>query len=567
MKKISRIIALLTVLVMMLGLIVGCGPKAEPEAPVVNEVTENLDPADKVETINFWIQSQTKDPLRYEAALLMADEWQELGFDIELETREWATMSAEGMKAHEHDMFIVKWGGKPERVDPYHWLYSMHHSVNADEGGYNVAGYISSDYDVLADEFASNLDLEARKAVAMEMQSILANDVPQPPMFKLQLKNAYNKAKFSNITPGVGLGVYSFWNFMNITPLTDDKVLTLGQTTDIQLLNPLATKTGQDIYMLKNIYDPLVRLDVDGNVVQWLAEDINEIDGTHIEITIRDDFKFHDGEALTVEDVKFTFDFAKEVNSPTYASHVRSIESVEITGENTVLFTLTNTYAPFLSNTLSQCLILPEHIWSQVYEEKGAEGALTWENATPIGSGPFVFEYWRPNEEFSLTTNKDYFMQPKIDGILRIPYSQQLGLVQSLITEEIDLTSNNMKPIDLEEVAKNENIEVIELVDEGSYILHLNLRKAPFDDVTIRRALTLGIPRQKIISVVFDGGALKTFSMVSESNKFWNNPDVEKLDYDLEAARQELKDAGYRWDAEGSLYYPENYTPQMLYAE
>jgi peptide/nickel transport system substrate-binding protein len=210
-------------------------------------------------------------------------------------------------------------------------------------------------------------------------------------------------------------------------------------------------------------------------------------------------------------------------------------------------------------------LILPEHIWSQVYEEKGAEGALTWENSSPIGSGPFVFEYWRPNEEFSLTTNKDYFMQPKIDGILRIPYSQQLGLVQSLITEEIDLTSNNMKPIDLEEVAKNENIEVIELVDEGSYILHLNLRKAPFDDVTIRRALTLGIPRQKIIDVVFDGGALKTFSMVSESNKFWNNPDVEKLDYDFEAARQELKDAGYRWDAEGRLYYPENFTPQMLY--
>ncbi len=75
----------------------------------------------------------------------------------------------------------------------------------------------------------------------------------------------------------------------------------------------------------------------------------------------------------------------------------------------------------------------------------------------------------------------------------------------------------------------------------------------------------MGIPRQKIIDVVFDGGALKTFSMVSESNKFWNNPDVEKLDYDFEAARQELKDAGYRWDAEGRLYYPENFTPQMLY--
>lgn len=567
MKSYRQILALLLVAIMLLSS-VGCsqqGASIEEPASGDEAVTNQLDPADQVPAIEFWIQTQSADPIRYEAGLMIAESWKELGFEVDAQTREWASMSAEGMKAHEHDAFMVKWGGKPERVDPYHWLYSMHHTSAADEGGYNIAGYINPIYDALAEKFATNLDLEIRQAAAMEMQELLARDVPQPPMFKLELKNAYNQAKFKNVTPGVGLGVYSFWNFMNITPKTDDKILNLGQVDDINLLNPLATKTGQDIYMLKNIYDPLIRLDVKGEAVLWLATELNEIDDTTIEITIRDDVKFHDGEPLTVDDVKFTFDFAKEVNSPTYKGHVKSIESVEITGENTVTFKLFEPYAPFVSNTLSQCLILPKHIWSKAYEEKGAEGILTWDNLPAIGSGPFVFDYWRPNEEFALKANKEYFQKPKIDAIIRTPYAQTIGLVQGLVAGEVELTSVNMLPLDLEEVAKNPDIAIVELPDEGSYIVHYNMRTAPFDDVYARRALTMAIPRQKIIDVVLDGGGLPTFSLVSETNEFWFNPEIEKLDFDLDAARKELENAGYRWDDKGRLYYPENFqvTPIM----
>jgi len=562
MKKNSKFVALLMVLTLIMGSLAGCSNNTKNEEPSIVgavEETEALDQAQKVPTIDFWIQSQTKDPIRYEAGLMIAENWKKLGFDVNVETREWATMSAEGMKAHEHDVFMVKWGGKPERVDPYHWLYSMHDSSEAAEGGYNVAGYENPVYDDLAEAFSTNLDMEARQAAALEMQKLLAQDVPQPPMFKLKLKNAYNKAKFENLTPGIGLGVYSFWNFMNITPITEDKILNLGQGNDINLLNPLATKTGQDIYMLKNIYDPIVRLDVSGEVVNWLATEVNEIDETTIEVTIRDDVKFHDGQPLTVEDVKFTFDFAKEVKSPTYSAHVRNIDTVEITGDNTVTFKLSKPYAPFMSNTLSQCLILPKHIWNKIYEEKGAEGALTWENSAPIGSGPFIFDYWRPNEEFALKANKAHFQVPKIEGILRTPYSQTFGIIQGLIAGEVDMTSYNMMPLDLEEVKKNEDIGIVELPDMGSYVIHYNLRKAPFEDVTARRALTMAIPRQTILDVVFDGGALKTFTLVSEDNDFWTNPAVEKLDFNLEQAVAELKDAGYKWDSEGKLYYPENF--------
>lgn len=565
-----KVIAIITMLTMLLSIVTACG-KQQVKDPSKGNITvtpaSELDEADKVPEINFWIQSQTKDPIRYEAGLMIAENWRKLGFRVNTETLEWATMSAKGMKAHEHDVFMIRWGGKPERVDPYHWLVSMNSAEEAKEGGYNVAGYINPKYEELVDIFATNLDMKERQKAAKKMQELLAKDVPQPPMFKAVLKNAYNKKKFKNVTPGIGLGLYSFWNFMNITPITEDKILNLGQGNDITLLNPLTTKTGQDIYMLKNIYDPLVRLDIEGKPVNWLANNINKVDDQTIEVTIRDDVKFHDGEPLTVEDVKFTFDFAKKVKSPTYAPHIKSIESVEITGDNKVTFKLKEPYAPFISNTLSLCLILPEHIWSKVLQEKGAEGVLTWENIPAIGSGPFIFDYWRPSEEFVLKSNENHFQVPKIDGIIRTPYAQSLGIVQGLVAGEVEMSSHNLSPLDLEEVNKNPDIEVVELSDMGSYVIHYNLRKAPFEDVYARRALTMAIPRQKVVSVVFDGGALKTFSLVSEDNTFWTNQEIEKLDFDLDKAIKELEDAGYRWDENGTLYFPKDFKPTPIMPE
>ena len=113
----------------------------------------------------------------------------------------------------------------------------------------------------------------------------------------------------------------------------------------------------------------LVPLDENGRPVNWPASNIEYLDERTVAVEPRDDFAFHDGEPLTVEDVKFTFDFAKEVSSPTYSAHIRGIASVEITGPNSLVFNLSDSYAPFVSNTLSQCLILPEHIWGALYAE------------------------------------------------------------------------------------------------------------------------------------------------------------------------------------------------------
>ena len=151
----------------------------------------------------------------------------------------------------------------------------------------------------------------------------------------------------------------------------------------------------------------LVRLDENGRPVNWPASNIEYLDERTVAVELRDDFAFHDGEPLTVEDVKFTFDFAKEVNS----AHIRSIASVEITGPNSLVFNLSDSYAPFVSNTLSQCLILPEHIWSALYAEEGVEGVLDGGDGHTFSLVP-ENNGFRHNEEGRIRYPEDYEPTP-----------------------------------------------------------------------------------------------------------------------------------------------------------
>lgn len=521
----------------------------------------------KVPEIELWITTQTYDPIRYEAGLMIGQKWEELGFKIKITPMEWATMSSKGMSGHEHDAFVIQWGGQAERIDPFHWLYTMHHSSETDVGKYNIAGYESSEYDRIAKQFVENMDMDKRRESAYALQEILSHDLPQPPIAHRIVTHAYNSMDFENTVMAMGEGMNSFWNWINITPKGDRKIVKFGYVGDVKLLNPLSTKTGADIYLLKMIYDPLVRVNIEGKPIPWAAESFNEIDDQTFEIVLREGMKFHDGKEVTVEDVKFTFDFAKEVKAPYYLSKINYLEKVEIVDNRTVRFTLNQPFAPFISNALALVGILPRHIWEEKYQEKGAEGILNWDNLPPVGSGPFKFEYWRPNEELKLTKFAQHFNPAKIDGVIRIPYASAYGVVQGLKAGESDSAGWSLLPLQVEELKEVKHLTLKQVDDQGCYMLHYNMRKAPFDDVNVRRALTYAIPKKQIVELVFEGMAVPAYSVVAPVNSFWHNPDIEKAGDDIEKARQILEDAGFRWDDKGWIYYPENYEVKKLFTK
>jgi len=552
---------MLRVLVVALAvvlLLAGCSPKEAPppEVTAPEESEAPLDPSMKVPGFTLWITSQSYDPVRYEAGLLMAENWRKLGFAVETIAMEWATMSAEGMKAHKHDAFMCQWGGKPERVDPFHWLYSLHHSSLAEENGYNIAGYINPEYDELADQFTSVMDWDARREIAAQLQEILAHDVPQPPIASRVIAHAYNTRDFEGYVPAPSEGLNSFWNWMGVRPTGDRAMLKFGYVNDVKLLNPFATKAGADMYMLRMLYDPLIRLDPYGEPKEWAAESYREIDATTIEVKLRSGMTFHDGRPVTVEDVKFTYDLAVAINAPQYAANLKSLEEVVIVDDSTLRFKLTEPYAPFISNALGVVLIVPRHIWEPKYEAEGDAGILGWENPSPVGSGPFQLEYWRPNEELKLKGYFDHFQPPNLEELLRIPYAKAYGVVQGLKAGEIDAAGLSLLPVQVEELQGIDHLTISRFEDMGCYMLHYNLRHEPFDNVDVRRALTYAIPKKQIVDLVFEGQAVPVYSVVVPANEFWHNDQVEKVGDDLDKARSILEEAGFRWDEDGRLYYP-----------
>jgi peptide/nickel transport system substrate-binding protein len=91
----------------------------------------------------------------------------------------------------------------------------------------------------------------------------------------------------------------------------------------------------------------------------------------------------------------------------------------------------------------------------------------------------------------------------------------------------------------------------------GNRFFAYNLRRAPLNDVAFRRALAQVIPYEEIHQTVGLGYPIRSNSLINATLKYWFNPNIQMLSYDLEKAKSILKEAGYEWDEDGRLCYPQ----------
>lgn len=125
-----------------------------------------------------------------------------------------------------------------------------------------------------------------------------------------------------------------------------------------------------------------------------LASDYS-LDGTGCTWTfhLRGDAKFTDGEAVTAEDVAFTFETAKAAQASIDLTFLEKVEAVD---DTTVIFSLSRPTSVFL-NTVASVGIIPEHAYDAEY------------GRNPVGSGPWKFVQWNPQEQLILAANEDYY--------------------------------------------------------------------------------------------------------------------------------------------------------------
>lgn len=317
-------------------------------------------------------------------------------------------------------------------------------------------------------------------------------------------------------------------------PAGAEQILRVGATLEPTSLDMTAA-TGAAIpqVLLYNVYEGLVRLDLDGEVQPLLAGDyeVSE-DGMTYTFNLVD-ATFHDGSPLSAQDVVWSFErVTAEGSTNPFANQMEVVESVQADDEDTVVVTLTRPSNRWLFDIAGQVgIVLKE----------GAEDLDT----APNGTGPFEFETWNRGTSIALTRFEDYWGDPaQIDGTVFTYITDPNALNNAMLAGQLDVLSNVQAPQLLEVFEGREEFQVIEGITTGEVVLGMNNSRGPLAETEVRQAIRHAIDRSALVDTAWSGYGTLIGSMVPPSDP-WYEDLTGMFPYDPDRARELLADAGY----------------------
>lgn len=320
-----------------------------------------------------------------------------------------------------------------------------------------------------------------------------------------------------------------------------------GQGADVTSFDPHIGKETPAVEVTDQIFDTLTMLDEKGEVHPQIAESWEAISDTEYAFKIRKGIKFHDGSDLTVEDVKYSLERA--INSDYVAYIVNFIDSVEIKDEDTVIVKTKDPYSPILRNlAVPFAAIVPKAYIESVGDDEFA--------LNPIGSGPYKFVSWKKGSNVKLQAFDDYFAGKAATENLEmrvIPEASQRTI--ALETGEIDV-AYDVQANDINKVKDNPDLELLEDSGLTCWYISFNQKKAPFDNKLVRQAIRHAIDMPTIIQALVYGAGQPAGCLIAPG--VFGYSDEEPYEYDVEKAKELLKEAGYEDGFECSLWVNDN---------
>jgi peptide/nickel transport system substrate-binding protein len=513
-------------------------------------------PGAKVDAMEITTATATMDPVRPEAARIIAAAFTSLGWDVKANPIDYNQNVQKVIMEHDYDMWLVMLSGASLRIDPNIFIYKKHFSGEYKKGGWNWEGLNVPEIDDLAQAQQKEMDVNKRKEIVYKAQELIKQNQSMSVLANVQMTNAYRPDRIKNVVPMMGEGIGSFWTDINMEVVQGDGYVRTGINSPLKNMNPVAAKDHLEFMELRMIYDRLFRISPNGKAEPWAAESYKVIDPTTIELTLRKGMKFHDGVEVTAEDVKFTLDYHTQWKAPFFVDSLKHLDSVETSGKYGIRLKLKDPYAPFIPNLLGAIFILPKHIWQDIPDKVDVSDPLNYANEKPIGSGPFKFDYWDRGRELKVSAFKEHFNAPKVDGIIRVVYGSHDAMAVAIEKGECDRTRYILKPSLLMDLQKVKNVVAKGYPNHGFYTLSYHTRRPPLDDPAFRMAIDYVIPRELMIEAILSGFGAPGGSVIAPTNEFWNNPAVKANPEDFNKAKQILTDAGYWWDNKGKLHYP-----------
>ncbi|MGD9091941.1 MAG: ABC transporter substrate-binding protein [Anaerolineales bacterium] len=321
-------------------------------------------------------------------------------------------------------------------------------------------------------------------------------------------------------------------------------------------LNPLLNyynPADRDVNRL--IFSGLVAFDDRGLPVGDLAESWGiSNDGTSYSFSIRPDATWHDGEPVTSDDVAFTVELMRDEAFPTPEDIRELWEEVEviILEDKTLQFRLPEPFSPFLDYLSFG--ILPKHLLEDIPSEELVDADF---NMEPVGSGPYRFDQLiTENGAINgvvLNANDDYYDErPFIDQVVFQYYPDTVAALEAYREGEV-LGVSTITRETLPEVLKEPELNLFSGRLPQLSLIYLNLDDPSlpfFQDDSIRRALLMGINRQRLVDQVLGGQSIIADGPIPPGTWAYYEG-IDRLAYDPEAALRIIKEAGYTIPAEG----------------
>jgi peptide/nickel transport system substrate-binding protein len=271
-------------------------------------------------------------------------------------------------------------------------------------------------------------------------------------------------------------------------------------------------------------------------------------DSMSIAFHINPNARWHDGVPARSADVRYTFrTFTDPAMNAAIASNLKNIDSVSTPDSLTAVFWFKRRYPTQFYDAVQNMRILPAHAMDTIPVASLRASAIA---SHPIGTGQFRFVRWTPNAslEFIADTG-NYRGRPRLDRLVwDIAPDYQAALVK-LYSGEADMYEI-IHPEDLPEIAKHPGLRTIVYPSRAYGFLGFNLRRAPFTDPGVRRAIAMSLDRQRMVENVLDTLGLVARGPFSRTSRF-SDTTVEQIPYDTVAANKLLDSLGWKRGADG----------------
>lgn len=302
-------------------------------------------------------------------------------------------------------------------------------------------------------------------------------------------------------------------------------------------------------YMI-NVYDTLyVNKENPPKLVPWLAtgHTISD-DGMTVTFKLHEGVKFHDGSPLTSEDVVWSFHRLLNVKKGPAAAFLAVLDPSDVTAPDpaTVVFKLKQPYAPFVAATPLVAILNRRLIETNI---KDSDWGQAWLASNSAGSGSYIPDpgSYQPVQQLDMKRNHDHFMgwsdnNSPIEIVRRRTIMETTTRVNALIKGDVDCTDSYLPPDQVDRVLASKTATVSKDQSMRVMVLRMNNKKAPFDNLNFRLAMSHAFNYKGFIDGVMKGFAVRNAGPVPVN--LWGSPkDLPPYDFNLDAAKEFLAKA------------------------